>query len=427
MENSAMTRSQWYCLDDQSIRSYSLIKRDYGKFVRGNTAGIIRELATNETIKMKLRTLTISVWIGLAAVSVPAKAALGKSLTECVKLYGPSVSRVNSETLEFQSKGWNISASINAERICEKLVYSHVPTSSEVPKITGQEIEQLLTRNGFHAVLAETRGVGRKEQTWYSVSTSDDIDRIGVTGMTLVSVIGGGTFEGQVLQLETVAWASSHDPGYLSKAPQKQAEPVTTPLAAENGPVRHEPPDDIKPYIEPSAFATPTPQMSNDDKIRAENEKAFARLASSPAATGQAAPTPQPQSVAVSTENADGPLELVSIFRESLKAGTDVSASGSGIEISYNIKNTTPKAIKLTHAAIEFRDLLDAPLLKIAVEEDKLYPANETTYLTGTYRVVWDTRGGGRLLSLSPADIKAVLIVDAVMFEDGSAWKKASP
>jgi hypothetical protein len=154
---------------------------------------------------MKLRTLTIAVLIGLAAVSVPTKATLGKTLTECVKLYGPSVNHINSETLQFRSKSWDISASFNTDRICEKLVYSHAPTSNAVPKITGQEIDQLLAKNGFHAVLTETRGTGQNEQTWYSGSTNGDIDRIGVTGMTLVTVIGGGTFEGQILQLETVA------------------------------------------------------------------------------------------------------------------------------------------------------------------------------------------------------------------------------
>jgi hypothetical protein len=359
----------------------------------------------NETIKNEMRTLTIAVLIGLAAVSVPAKATLGKTLTECVRLYGPSVNHVNSETLQFRSKSWDISASFNTDRICEKLVYSHVPTSNAVPKITGQEIDQLLAKNGFHAVLTEARGTGQNDQTWYSGWTNGDIDRIGVTGMTLVTVIGGGTFEGQILQLETVAWASSHDPGYLSKAPQKQAEPVTTPLTAENGPVRHEPPDDIKPHIEPSALPNPTPR-----------------------ATEEPAPTPHPKSLSVSTASEDGPLELVSTSRNASKAGSDAGAPGSEIEISYTIKNTTSKAIKLTHAAIEFRDLLDAPLYKIAVEEDKLYPANETTSLTGTYRTAWgDTRGTVRLLSLSPADIKAVLVVDAVMFEDGSAWKKVSP
>jgi hypothetical protein len=354
---------------------------------------------------MKLRTLTITVLIGLAALSIPAKATLGKTLTECVKLYGPSVNQINSETLQFRSKSWNISASFNTDRVCEKLVYSHVPTSNAVPKITGQEIDQLLARNGFYAVLKETRGAGQKEQTWYSGSTNDIIDRIGVTGITLVAVIGGGTFEGQILQLETIAWASSHDPGYLNKAPQKQAEPVTTPLAAENDPVRHEPPDDIKPHVEPSALPNPTPR-----------------------ATEEPVPRPQPQSLSVSTAREDGPLELVSTSRNSSKAGADVGAPGSEIEISYTIKNTSSKAIKLTHAAIEFRDLLDAPLYKIAVEEDKMYPANQTASLTGTYRTVWgDTRGTVRFLSLSPADIKAVLVVDAVMFEDGSAWKKASP
>jgi hypothetical protein len=238
-----------------------------------------------------------------------------------------------------------------------------------------------------------------------SGSTNDIIDRIGVTGITLVAVIGGGTFEGQILQLETIAWASSHDPGYLNKAPQKQAEPVTTPLTAENGPVRHEPPDDIKPHVEPSALPNPTPRATEEPVLR-----------------------PQPQSLSVSTACEDGPLELVSTSRNSSKAGADVGAPGSEIEISYTIKNTSSKAIKLTHAAIEFRDLLDAPLYKIAVEEDKMYPANQKTSLTGTYRTAWgDTRGTVRLLSLSPADIKAVLVVDAVMFEDGSAWKKASP
>jgi hypothetical protein len=354
---------------------------------------------------MKLRTLTIAVLIGLAAVSIPAKATLGKTLTECVKLYSPSVNQINSETLQFRSKNWDISASFNTERVCEKLIYSHVPTLNAVPKITGQEIDQLLVRNGFYAVLKETRGAGQKEQTWYSGSTNDIMDRIGVTGITLVAVIGGETFEGQILQLETIAWASSHDPGYLNKAPLKQAEPVTTPLTAENGPVRHEPPDDIKLRVEPSALPNPTPR-----------------------ATEEPVPRPQPQSLSVSTACEDGPLELVSTSRNSSKAGADVGAPGSEIEISYTIKNTSSKAIKLTHAAIEFRDLLDAPLYKIAVEEDKMYPANQTTSSTGTYRTAWgDTRGTVRLLSLSPADIKAVLVVDAVMFEDGSAWKKASP
>jgi hypothetical protein len=58
-------------------------------------------------------------------------------------------------------------------------------------------------------------------------------------------------------------------------------------------------------------------------------------------------------------------------------------------------------------------------------DEDTLYPAKGTTYLTGTYQVLWDTRGAGRLLSLHRQIIKAVLIVNPVMFEDGSVWKKA--
>jgi hypothetical protein len=89
-------------------------------------------------------------------------------------------------------------------------------------------------------------------------------------------------------------------------------------------------------------------------------------------------------------------------------------------EISYSMKNTTDKPIKLIDGGLHFSDLLGKHLYGIKIEPDLKIEPNETVKESGEYRINQFIAEQNRMKKMSREDIKAGLRISKVVFGDNT-------
>lgn len=93
---------------------------------------------------------------------------------------------------------------------------------------------------------------------------------------------------------------------------------------------------------------------------------------------------------------------------------------GEHYEISYSLKNTADKAIKLIDGGLSFSDLLDERLYSIKIEPDLKIGAQETVKESGEYRINQFIVEENRMKKMMREDIKVRLRIYKVVFDDNT-------
>jgi hypothetical protein len=114
----------------------------------------------------------------------------------------------------------------------------------------------------------------------------------------------------------------------------------------------------------------------------------------------------------------DSPIELVD-WNFSFEVG---SFNQRHYKITYTLKNTSEKPIKLNQSEIEFRDLLGEKVYKIRVDPDLKLPPGKDVTDTGYYDANPFIPDQMRMKGMAKENIKADLIVLKVVFADGSVY-----
>jgi hypothetical protein len=132
-----------------------------------------------------------------------------------------------------------------------------------------------------------------------------------------------------------------------------------------------------------------------------------------------AKPSPNPVVDQQADADADAPLELVSWSYHFQQGHYSFEHKHC---FSYVLKNRSNKSIKLVEGTLRFTDLPGEQLILLRVMPDVHYPANTSTSATG----IWDYNQfdgeQARLTSMNHDDIKATLIIQKVLFLDGTVW-----
>jgi hypothetical protein len=127
-----------------------------------------------------------------------------------------------------------------------------------------------------------------------------------------------------------------------------------------------------------------------------------------------ASPTPTPQK--------NAPLEIVD-WTYSFEKGKNEYENRHLFK--YSLKNRSQRSIKLVDGILMFRDLLGEKIMGIKLDRDVTYPAGEATEASGAWRVNTFEPSEMRLLTIKHEDVKADLIINAVVFDDNSKWSSS--
>jgi hypothetical protein len=134
------------------------------------------------------------------------------------------------------------------------------------------------------------------------------------------------------------------------------------------------------------------------------------KLKSNPLATESASPQSTPQK--------DVPIELVDW---SYQAGV-TSFDQPYYKITLKLRNKTENRIKLIDGTIRFADLLDQNLFAIRIPPDLKYAPGATVTDAGDYQANKFIPEQLRMRKMDKSDVKAVLIVRKVVFDDKTVW-----
>jgi hypothetical protein len=91
-------------------------------------------------------------------------------------------------------------------------------------------------------------------------------------------------------------------------------------------------------------------------------------------------------------------------------------------KITYALKNTSDKAIKLNESAINFVDLLGENIASFRINADLKLPAGKVITNTEYYAINQFIPSQLRLKGMEKVNIKALLVVAKAVFADGSIY-----
>jgi hypothetical protein len=115
----------------------------------------------------------------------------------------------------------------------------------------------------------------------------------------------------------------------------------------------------------------------------------------------------------------DVPIELIN-WNVSFEIG---SYNQARYKITYTVKNTSSKGIRLNQSRIIFRDLLGEKVYSIKIDADLKMPAGKNIEGGGYYSANPFIPDEMRLKGMAKENIKAEFFVGKVVFDDGSLYE----
>ena len=90
--------------------------------------------------------------------------------------------------------------------------------------------------------------------------------------------------------------------------------------------------------------------------------------------------------------------------------------------IQLELTNNSAKGIKLIDASVQFSDLLDESIYGLKVDPDLKIPPGKKIVDSGKYGINQFIPSQARMRSMNIEDIKCLLVVRRIVFDDNSVW-----